>query len=364
MSEKDSMANDAVLVKEVSFDNFSVLLVELNRPSRLNAVNFDIINGLNEVFDICEKPNRVGLLILSGAGRAFCAGGDIMWLSKAVEDDRSNAISFLSAEYAALKRLRALEIPTIALADGACIGAGFGIWYACKIRVSTPKAIFAMPETIIALAPDVGASYFFTTLPGSLGLYFALTGNRLDNEMVQRLGMATHCIASESIPELLLLSFLSPDSSLDVEGVSQLLNTFAEKVEKSSNFALDAGAPVRRSIDSIFSAPSLKEIFGRLEKEESDWGKETLATLKAACPTALVSTFNLMRKSYEDTSDEKGWENAIDREKKVNTWLAIRKDFSEGVRCKLKDKNDTPKWDPGSVEEVKETREEHVRAAM
>ena len=90
----------------------------------------------------------------------------------------------------------------MALVDGVCMGGGIGISVHGSHRIATERAMFAMPETAIALFPDVGTSFLLPRLPGALGLYMGLTGARMVGADAVHAGLATHFVPSDSLPAL------------------------------------------------------------------------------------------------------------------------------------------------------------------
>lgn len=173
--------------------------------------------------------------------------------------------------------IAASQKPQVSIWDGFCMGGGAGISVHGAFRIATEKTVFAMPETNIGMFPDVGASSFLSTLPGSLGPYLALTGARLGPADVLYTGLATHYIPSSSIPEL-IRKLEACDSAAAVR-------------DACDSLAADPGTPplaaVRPTIDRCFVHDSVEEILAALRgMPESDWAQETLVGLHKMSPTA------------------------------------------------------------------------------
>jgi 3-hydroxyisobutyryl-CoA hydrolase len=158
-------------------------------------------------------------------GKAFCAGGDVVEVTKSVRSGSSYHRDFFREEYALNALIGTLGIPYVALVDGILMGGGVGLSVHGSFRVGTERTLFAMPETRIGLFPDVGGSFFLPRLGGKLGLYLALTGERLKGTDVFKAGIATHITHAAKLPALEqdLLS-LSPKASgpKDIEQVPPL----------------------------------------------------------------------------------------------------------------------------------------------
>lgn len=111
--------------------------------------------------------------------KSFCAGGDVRAL---VEEPPINGEAFFREEYTLNHLIGSYKIPYVALINGITMGGGVGISVHSRYRVATERTMFAMPETIIGLYPDVGGSHFLPRLEGELGMYLGLTGIRLKGE--------------------------------------------------------------------------------------------------------------------------------------------------------------------------------------
>lgn len=167
-----SAPTDSVLAHE----NDAVGVLTLNRPKALNAVNLDMIQKIGDSLRRWQSNKQ--LVIIKGAGgKAFCAGGDVRALVESRDVEAGKR--FFTAEYSVDYLVGTYTIPYVALIDGVVMGGGVGLSVHSKYRVATEKTLFAMPETIIGLFPDVGGSHFLPRLEGKLGWYLGLTGIKL-----------------------------------------------------------------------------------------------------------------------------------------------------------------------------------------
>lgn len=116
------------------------------------------------------------VIIKSDLEKAFCAGGDVRALAV---DPLEDSVTFLREEYTLNHLISTYRVPYVALINGITMGGGVGLSVHGKYRVATEKTMFAMPETLIGLFPDVGGGYFLPRLAGQLGMYLGLTGDRL-----------------------------------------------------------------------------------------------------------------------------------------------------------------------------------------
>ncbi len=118
------------------------------------------------------------MVLLKGAGRAFCAGGDVVAVAELLKQRESGfqrARDFFALEYQLDHAIATCAKPVIAVMDGITMGGGAGLSMHAPVRIATERTVFAMPETTIGFVPDVGASFFLPRLDGALGMYLALT---------------------------------------------------------------------------------------------------------------------------------------------------------------------------------------------
>jgi len=307
--------------------------IRLNRPKALNALDLDMVRLIHGAISEFGHDPTIHAILIDAPERGFCAGGDVRALrAGALAGDPSFAKAFFTAEYAMNQAIKGLRKPYIALIDGVCMGGGIGISVHGSHRIATEKAMFAMPETAIALFPDVGTSYALPRLPGYLGMYIGLTGARMLGADAVHAGFATHFCASAKIPELA--------AAIEQNGAA-VIAAFAEPLP---SFSI---AAQRATTDACFSAPSVPEIFARLEDNGTEFALATLATLRAHSPSALFWSHRIIAEGAHRTLPQ-----ALEAELALVMQVAMHPEFIEGVRAVLVDKDKSPKWQPARVEDV------------
>src|SRR5438309_3159585 len=179
-------------------------IITLNRPKALNAVTHDMVRALARQLGEWQHDGAVTRVVITAAGeRAFSAGGDIRALYELGRAGRqAEALIFWREEYPLNALIKRYPKPYVALIDGIVMGGGVGVSVHGSHRVAGDKFLFAMPEVGIGFFPDVGATWFLPRMPGEIGTYCGLTGERLKAGDALVAGLATHRIASARLPAL------------------------------------------------------------------------------------------------------------------------------------------------------------------
>ncbi len=323
--------------------------IRLNRPSALHALTTAMCLDISEALAAFATDDAVDVVVIDhaaapdgdpGKSRGFCAGGDIRLLAASGAGDGKEARAFFHAEYRMNHRLFTYSKPTVAIMDGITMGGGVGIALPCTYRVATENTRFAMPETGIGLFPDVGGGWYLSRLPGQVGKFLALTGARLDGAECLALGLATHYMPSDAVSSAVA----------SLHGGAGIAN--------SLKAAHGAGAPIARivgnrtHIDRLFAADSVAAIMAALKADGSDWARKELATLLTKSPLSMAVALRQLREgaAMADFASEMVQEYAIAMH------MVHTRDFIEGVRALIIDKDNDPQWvpdvDPADVDAI------------
>ncbi|CAN6486339.1 unnamed protein product [Victoria cruziana] len=327
----------------------SARTIILNRPRQLNALSFEMVSQLLQLFLEFEEDSKAKLLILKGKGRAFSAGGDVAAAARLVTEGHwSFAAKFFEVEYTLNYVMATHSKPQVSLLDGIVMGGGAGASMHGRFRVVTENTVFAMPETALGLFPDVGASHFLSRLPGFFGEYVGLTGVRLDGADLLACGLATHFVPSMKIP--LLEGALHVADTSDPLVIDTIILQFSERIP------LKDSSPYHRLniINKCFCKRSVEEIMSALEEESlkgvNEWLGVTIQLLKKASPLSLKLCLRLIREGRLQSIDQ-----CLSREYRVVSHVMKSEhssDFFEGCRAILFDKDRNPKWNPSKLELV------------
>ncbi len=179
-----------------------IATLTLNRPEKLNAINYAMADALLAALDRLEADDRVGAVILTGAGeRAFSAGGDIPEFADSIAEGPDRAVrDFVRRGQAMTARLEAFEKPVIAVVNGLAYGGGCEITEAVPLAIASDRAQFAKPEVCLAMPPTFGGTQ---RLPRQAGrkraLELLLTGDPFSAERALQLGLVNAVVAHETL---------------------------------------------------------------------------------------------------------------------------------------------------------------------
>ena len=305
--------------------------ITMNRPRALNALDLGMIRAIWAALDAWQNDPAVHAVVIEAAGgRAFCAGGDIRQIrALSLAGDYAEIERFFREEYALNLAIARYPKPYISLIDGICMGGGIGVSVHGGIRVATEAAQFAMPETGIALFPDVGASYALPRLRGHWGMYMALTGGRVGGAEAVWLGLATHFVPQAALASLA--------DALAEDGPAALA---------AAAIPPPPAALANHDI-SAFGSDSVGAILAALEADGSDFAQSTLKTLRHVSPSAVLWTFELVRQGAHRTLEQ-----CLAAELALTRHAVRHPDFLEGVRAMIVDKDRNPRWSPSAFEAV------------
>ena len=188
---------DSVLLE--SFRDHIVTLV-LSRPDRLNALNNELAAALDSALDRIAADDSIRVVVLTGAGRAFCAGGDLGLLGKGRETRDMKQIDFLLSSMQAVLKMRTMPQPVIAAVNGPAAGAGMNIALAADIRIAAEEATFGQNFARVGLFPDYGGTFFLPQLVGpARAAEMFYTGEMIDAQTALRLGIVNHVVPAAQL---------------------------------------------------------------------------------------------------------------------------------------------------------------------
>ncbi len=315
-------------------------VIVLNRPKALNALTLTMVRLMAAALDAWQDDPFVTRVVVCGAGdKAFCAGGDIRRLYEfGRAGDHAQQLTFWREEYQLNERIRTYPKPVVALIDGIVMGGGVGVSINASHRVAGERFSFAMPEVGIGFFPDVGGTYFLPRLAHRSGVYFALTGLRADAGDALAFGLAQTFVPSGAFGAL--AAALESD-----DDAGATLARFAARPPPSALMAEADG------LEACFSPDSRESILAALEAAEARgfaFAAPARAAMQGKSPTSQALALRQMALGPKVDFDE-----ALRIEYRIVSRICRGRDFYEGVRAVIVDKDNRPVWSaPPSATEV------------
>lgn len=318
----------------------------LNRPKNLNALNLPMCEAIRQHLTQWAQAKAIKAVIIAGAGdKAFCAGGDV----RAIYDLRvkaggyGEASHFFQQEYAMNLAIFHFPKPYIAFLDGITMGGGVGVSIHGSHAIATERLVWAMPETRIGFFPDVGVCYHLAKLPGHIGAFLALTGERLQAADLYQFGLVKAVIASERLKDLETALITTPFSSDDFNAVTRIITEFHQSTDENLT-ALQSNI---NKITPHFAHYPLEEIMDGLTAVDDEWCQTTAKILRAQSPLSLKITLEHLRHCADFNFEQVMAENSC-----LASHFLRGHDFMEGVRAAVIDKDHRPQWRPSTLTEV------------
>lgn len=325
----------------LSSNHNHVCKVVINRPKVLNTLSIPIIDHLQECLHEWNRDLETRVVLFSAeGGKAFCAGGNVRSLYLAREEGHQEILyDFFFKEYCldyALSRMRPVQI---SIYDGIVMGGGAGISIYSPIRVATESSVFAMPESALGLYPDVSGGYFLPRLPGSVGLYLALTGARLTDQELVQAGVATHYVPKDKIDGLKDALIEKVKSESSIQEIESFVHPFSSEVK--------GPLPYAKEIEKYFGgAKSVEEIFERLD-DGGAWSTDVLKKTEKHSPLSMKIGFEqYQRGKLMSLSD------VFKMEYRLSLNFMLGTEFFEGFRALLLVKDRNPQWKYKTLAEV------------
>lgn len=182
-----------------------VAVLTMNRPDRLNALSGPMLDALLEALPRLAEDPDVGCVVLTGAGRGFCAGGDVKAMAEGREmsgDTLEERAQGLRNKMETSRWLHEMPKPTIAMVRGAAAGAGLSLALACDLRIAGESAKFGTAFARVGYSGDFGGSYYLTQLVGTAKareLYY--TAELVDAQRALTLGLVNRVVGDDRLEE-------------------------------------------------------------------------------------------------------------------------------------------------------------------
>jgi len=332
-----------LIFNELAANNGCIGEIILNRPQALNALNFNMVMLLLDKLNNWQQNDDIkAVIVRSNSSKAFCAGGDVVSLYEQGLESSDKPMPFFRHEYQLNCLIRSYAKPYICLLDGITMGGGVGISLHGKYSLATENFSFAMPETGIGFFPDVGGGYLLTRCKKNFGTYLALTGKRISRADAIYANLIKYSIKNERQNEF-VDGLLKLDLSSDIdEKVMALIHGFEDP-----DIGLASLIEYEESISNVFSLDSIESMLEQLQVIGGAWSDKTMSILASKSPTALKVTLAQMQHCQGLTM-----EDSMALEYRIVSRFMQGKDFFEGIRALLIDKDKQPRWQPNILSDI------------
>jgi len=249
-----------------------VLAITLNRPEKRNALNAVMIEELQHALEAAANDPSCGVVLLTGAGGAFCAGMDLAYLEglndKTPEEHRADTEQIARL----LRTLYDLPKPTIAAVNGAAVAGGMGLATVCDFTLAVPEAKFGYTEVRIGFVPAIVSAFLREQIGDKRARDLLLTGRLIEAREASELGLVTRVVpADDLMPEAhALAAKLLQNSPQAMRATKRLLSDYARaRLDRGVAAAIAANVEARATED-------FKEgVRAFLEKRKPRWGQRS-----------------------------------------------------------------------------------------
>jgi enoyl-CoA hydratase len=211
-------------VIEHELDSNGILTLTLNRPEKLNALSTDVLNALAELFRSAKTNPQVRALMITGNGKAFCAGADI---NRLAECTAQTGYEFACHGQEVFRLLETMGKPTLAAVNGFAFGGGCELAISATLRIASTKAMFGQPEVKLGVIPGYGGTQRLARLIGKgRAMDLCLTGRFITAETALNWGLVTDLAEPEQLLEKgkALLNGILTMAPLAIAGVMEVID--------------------------------------------------------------------------------------------------------------------------------------------
>jgi methylglutaconyl-CoA hydratase len=242
--------------------------LSLNRPDVRNALNDELVADLTAWAEHTRSTRDVRVVVLGGAGKVFCAGGDIAWMSKTIDFSPSENLHDAAALSRMFSDLDTLPMPLVGRVQAAALGGGAGLAAICDIVVADDQAVFGFPEVKLGIVPAVISPFVVRKIGVSAARELFLTGARFPATRARELGLVHAAVPHSQLDETIaaIVKELLTSGPEAIAAAKKLIRDVAARLDD------DVTAITVRSISSLRVSPEGQEgLKAFLEKRPPSW---------------------------------------------------------------------------------------------
>ncbi|XVE57590.1 hypothetical protein DITRI_Ditri04bG0102300 [Diplodiscus trichospermus] len=229
--------SQSVNLRRLSDADSGIIEVNLDRPEAKNAIGNDMLKGLRHAFEAIDGDSSAHVVMISSSvPKVFCAGADLKERKKMIASEVHSYVNYLRSTFSLIEEL---QIPTIAVIEGAALGGGLEMALSCDLRICGENALLGLPETGLAIIPGAGGTQRLPRLVGkSIAKELIFTGRRIGGRDAMAIGLVNYCVpASEAHPKALEIAReINQKGPIAIRMAKRAIN---EGLERDMTLALD-----------------------------------------------------------------------------------------------------------------------------
>ncbi len=344
-------------------NNQKIGVVTLNKPKALNALDLDMIGMFLAQLETWRHDESVqAIFVDSACEKAFCAGGDIVSIYKAMDalggDAINNAqvgeatVEFFAQEYRLDYCLHSYPKPVITWGHGIIMGGGLGVFAGGHIKIVTETSRVAMPEITIGLFPDVGASYFLNKMPKGMGKFLGLTASSMNAKDCLTANLADYFIPNHNKSNF--LNELTKQSNLSKESINAFCKNWCDNINvKKETVDLVANLqPFYECLGKFDELDSLSQIHAYLKDLSESFPSNTfIKKAMSGFENGSTTTAHLVQEQLK-RGKHLSLADCFKMELNMAYGCIVSGEFKEGIRALLIDKDNAPNWQYKNYEDV------------
>lgn len=334
--------------------------ITLNKPKALNALDLDMVQAMQYQLDEWREDNNIGGVFIDSQGdRAFCAGGDIVSMYKAMEQQHAPHIlpdfmaQFFEQEYRLDYAIHAYPKPIICWGNGIIMGGGLGVFAGASHKIVTQSARVAMPEITIGLFPDVGASYFLNQMPAGVGKFLGLSAASINAKDCVDIGLADTFLVHEA--KALLLTEFASLTHVNRQSVTTTIvdlhqtHPATQEQWQALDGNLSSILADLKPLDSIDKTDDVDTFLASLNVKfpELKIVQNAISSYRHGSPITAQLVLQQLQRAKDLTLAQ-----CFEMELSMAYQCSVVGEFQEGVRALLIDKDNAPNWLFKSTSEV------------
>jgi enoyl-CoA hydratase len=325
-----------------------IAYLTFNRPRALNALSYEMLVQMRQLFDQWAKDDSIVAVVSRGAGeKAYCAGGDVRGLYNSVTGKGPRVheqffITEYTLNYQLHQFLKRTGKPYIALMNGIVMGGGMGVSQGATLRIVGERTKMAMPETKIGLFPDVGGTYFLSRATDATGLYLGMTSNMFTGADAMFAKLADAYMHSDNQPAFLAALDAMQWQENPLAQIVACVKTFSTSPPESE--IAQHNATISRCFANKASGA---EVLAALRHDHDAWAHRIAHDLSLRSPLMVEVT-----KQQVERGHKMALADCLRLELNMMFAAFEHPDVVEGIRALVIDKDNQPRWQHTALDAV------------